>query len=243
MALDEAISVCVRKGHSPPTLRLYGWETPSASIGYFQRSGELDLSYCSEQGIDVVRRPTGGRGILHRSELTYSFCSPGGNGHFSGPLMESYWKIGMAFLRAFRALGLQAEASTRRISGRPRSPLCFSSHSYGEITVKGKKITGSAQRRWPDGFLQQGSIPFEINRTGLMRVFRGYDGTAGDSLAGLGELMPGLDPASLRRAVTGAFENEFDIAFNESGPGPDEDTLARDLLEARYLRAEWNFLR
>jgi lipoate-protein ligase A len=157
--------------------------------------------------------------------------------------MESYWKIGMAFLRAFRALGLQAEVSTRRSRGRPRSPLCFSSHSYGEITVNGKKIIGSAQRRWPDGFLQQGSIPLEIFRPGLMRVFRGDGRTGGDSMAGLRELMPGLNPASLRHAVTEAFEGEFGIAFKESGPGPCEDTLTRNLLESRYLRAEWNYFR
>lgn len=82
MALDEAIAVFVRRGRSCPALRLYGWETPSVSLGSFQKLDDIDEEYCSHENIPVVRRPTGGRAVLHGDELTYSFSSKN-EGRFS----------------------------------------------------------------------------------------------------------------------------------------------------------------
>jgi lipoate-protein ligase A len=73
MALDEAIATAVKRGNSPPTLRLYGWDRPSVSVGYFQNVCDIDSDYCIKKGIPIVRRPTGGRAILHDGEITYSF--------------------------------------------------------------------------------------------------------------------------------------------------------------------------
>lgn len=172
MAVDEAIAINVRGGDLPPTLRLYGWLGPSVSLGSFQKITDINLQYCIRNNIPVVRRPTGGRGILHDDELTYSFSSKN-EGEFSAGLLETYRKLSAAFQFALNKIGLNVTIKMRREAGRnlTRSPLCFQSTSYGEISFDGKKLIGSAQKRWSDGFLQQGSIPYSINYEKLTRVF------------------------------------------------------------------------
>src|SRR3972149_6488404 len=102
MALDEAIATTVRKGSSPPTLRLYGWNVPSVSIGYFQKVRDIDFDYCIEKSISIVRRPTVGRAILHNNEITYSLSLKSGDGNFSKGLLDSYRRISAAFVSALR---------------------------------------------------------------------------------------------------------------------------------------------
>ncbi len=178
MALDEAIAISVRNGKSPPVLRIYGWACPSVSLGSFQNIASIDLKYCSENNIAVVRRPTGGRGILHRDELTYSFCAQN-KGEFSGGLLETYWKLGSAFQSALKTAGLKVSIKTGRESSRnTRSALCFESTSFGELSFNGKKLIGSAQKRWNNGFLQQGSIPYSVDYEKLIAVFKQYSTTS-----------------------------------------------------------------
>lgn len=247
MAMDEALARCVMEGHAPPTLRLYGWEAPSASIGCFQRSGELDLDYCKAEGITVVRRPTGGRGILHGPygrELTYSFSAPHGEKRFRGRLRDDYERLAAAFTGALRALGLETETARGKSPVRPQSPLCFASTSYGEILAEGKKIIGSAQRRWPGGFLQQGSIPYVIERKSLTRVFRGSgDGALMERMAGLMELSPELKETDVKRTLREAFEETFGVRLVESPLLAGEEAVLTELLETKYLSPAWNFLR
>jgi lipoate-protein ligase A len=157
MALDEAIATSVRNCESPPTLRLYGWDRPSLSLGSFQKSSSVDLKYCRKNSIPVVRRPTGGRAILHGDELTYSFSARTDHVAFAKGLLESYRTISSAFNLAFRKIGLRVSSKDRRENGRvlTRNPLCFRSSSYGEILIENRKVVGSAQKRWKDGLLQQ----------------------------------------------------------------------------------------
>src|SRR5208337_3548714 len=112
-------------------------------------------------------------GILHGDELTYSF-SARNEGLFSQGLLDAYRKISTAFSLGLQRLGLSVKMKTRRERGNilERSPLCFQSTSYGELTVNGKKLIGSAQKRWADSFLQQGSIPYTIDHTALAAVFK-----------------------------------------------------------------------
>ena len=97
MAFDEAIAVTVRNGRAHPTLRLYGWDLPSVTIGYFQKIGDIDTAYCFRNNIPVIRRPTGGRAILHGNEITYSFSAKTRTGLFSKSLLDSYKTISRAF--------------------------------------------------------------------------------------------------------------------------------------------------
>jgi lipoate-protein ligase A len=238
MALDEAIAVYVRKGASPPTLRLYGWKLPSVSLGSFQKITDIDAEYCSDKNIPVVRRPTGGRGILHGDELTYGF-SARSEGEFSGGLLETYRKLSGAFYEALRLTGIHAAIKTERETGRnlTRSPLCFESTSYGELSFNNIKLIGSAQKRWKDGFLQQGSIPYSIDYEKLEAVF-GNNGQ-GKKLAGLKELLPIFEPQKFRESVKSSFEKIFGVNLVCSLPSLQELKLADSLSLEKYLNPGW----
>lgn len=242
MALDEAIAIAVINGSTPPTLRFYGWTVSSVSLGYFQRTDDVDLQFCQTNGIPIVRRPTGGRAILHGEELTYSL-SARNEGAFSVGLKETYSLIGSAFLKALMMLGLDVEIMQKRQKGNilTRSPLCFDSTSLGEISLRGVKLIGSAQRRWKEGFLQQGSIPFSIDLDKTKGVFRVMPDKP-IRLKGLSSFIQ-IDGGDMKRAILNAFEETFKIRFVLSHPSHEETLLAERLLLEKYLRPEWNLYR
>jgi len=243
MALDEAIALSVRKDDAPPTLRFYGWDRPSLSLGCFQKSADLDLAYCRRNSIPVVRRPTGGRAILHGDELTYSFSVRTDQAPFAKGLLESYRSISIAFSLAFRKIGLIVASKKQKEKGRvlARSPLCFQSSSYGEILIAGRKIVGSAQKRWKDGLLQQGSIPYAYDTETMRRVFD-LEGSLQDhdGMAALRYVMPDFDEARLKNTIIAAFGEVFGISLPASHPSPDESRLARELEGQKYRQESWN---
>ncbi|MGA9352036.1 MAG: hypothetical protein WBW48_25020, partial [Anaerolineae bacterium] len=103
MAIDEAILWAVAEGKSPPTLRFYGWEPPCLSIGFSQSmEGEVDVDKCLESGIGFVRRPTGGRAILHADELTYSVVAPQTEPRVAGGVIESYRRLSLGLIAGLR---------------------------------------------------------------------------------------------------------------------------------------------
>lgn len=245
MALDEAISVSVRSGASPTVLRLYAWNGSSVSLGAFQKICDINFDYCVRNNISVVRRPTGGRAILHGDDLTYSFSAKS-KGIFSEGLMESYRKIGSAFSRCFEFAGLSCSMKTEQERGNRlvRSPLCFASSSLGEISSRGIKIIGSAQKRWTDGFLQQGSIPFTIDHERLHSVFgksvSAYDRNSNyPILGGMRDLMPALDTAIFKEQIIAAFEETFSVTLADSQPSLQELGLARQLMRVKYQDSLW----
>lgn len=245
MALDEAVASCVGQGKSPPTLRLYGWERPSVSLGRFQKLIDLDEDFCSSGKIPVVRRPTGGRAVLHDRELTYSFSIRTDHPPFSGGLLQSYRAIGAAFTVALRRMGIDVEPRTRREKGAvlAGSPLCFLSSSYGEMLVGRRKLVGSAQKRWGDFLLQQGSIPYEIRTDMLRTVFGlGLSQALAGCMVGVSEILPDFDEVHLKRSVAKAFEDEFRVRLVQDGPSQEEVLLASRLEKEKYLRPEWNLL-
>jgi lipoate-protein ligase A len=243
MALDEAIARLTIGGGSPPTLRVYGWSLPSVTLGRFQRASDVDTALCSSEDIPVVRRPTGGRAILHGEELTYSFSAPTSGGIFAGDLFRSYSILGSAFLGAFRSLGLDAEASGRKkSSGVDRNPLCFSSTSFGEISLGGRKIIGSAQRRWPGGMLQQGTVPLDVPREMTSRIFlRAGDEVEG--LMGLREADRTISYDSLKEALAMGFRDSLGVILEDAIPSREEMRLAARLEEEKYRSRKWNHLR
>jgi len=247
MALDESIARLAIERKAPPALRVYGWSRPSVTLGRFQRAADVDSELCAARGIPVVRRPTGGRAILHGDELTYSFSSPANMGHMTEGLFRSYATLSRAFLLAFLSLGIEVKASGRKRGVRTdRSPLCFSSTSFGEITLEGRKIIGSAQRRWPGGMLQQGSIPLEPPRHDTAAVFfrtREHDANEAGSLMGLHEVDTSITYESLRQALSKGFQQSLGISLVETPPSAEEIETAAMLEETKYSQEEWNFIR
>lgn len=244
MALDEAISEYVRQKASPPTLRLYLWDRPSLSIGCFQKISEVDTGYCDTMGYPVVRRQTGGRAVLHASELTYSFSTAYNSNNFKGSLLDDYSVISHALLSALKSKGIDAEASfNRKRSNGRRHPACFRAVSFGEISVGGKKVIGSAQKRYKDGFIQHGSILFGCNAEELGRVL-GHEYK--DSLKAIGALKDycsGLSFDDLRTALKEAFERSLHVKLISDNPARTELALAKKLEQTKYSTREWNFSR
>lgn len=238
MALDEALALRAER----PVLRLYGWSKPSVSIGCFQKAEDLDLDYLARAGIPFVRRITGGRGILHGNELTYSFSAPA-TGVFSGGLRHSYALLAEAFDSALRRLGLGPETSRRRRpSGRGRSPLCFESASFGEIKLGGRKMVGSAQKRWPGRFMQQGSVPLAIDYEVLSSIFRTGSAEARRLMVGLIEADPSLRIENLKAALSASFEEVFGITLVASSVTSEEQALSDELVR-KYGSPGWNLNR
>jgi lipoyl(octanoyl) transferase len=158
MAVDESIMESVGLGQSPPTLRLYAWEPACLSLGYGQRVTDVDFSRTDHWGWDVVRRPTGGRAILHTDELTYSLSLPADDDLAAGTVVESYQRISGALVAGLVSLGASPQAD-KRAERVESGPVCFEAPSHYEITVSGRKLVGSAQLRRRGAVLQHGSLP------------------------------------------------------------------------------------
>ncbi len=162
MAVDEAILESVGNGQSLPTLRLYAWQPACLSLGYAQRCRDVDLDLLHRHGWDWVRRPTGGRAILHTDELTYSVIGPQSEPRLEGSVLESYRRLAQALVDALHRLKIPA-AINMELSpvshAESNGPVCFETPSSYEIVVNGKKLIGSAQARRKEGVLQHGSLP------------------------------------------------------------------------------------
>ena len=161
MAVDEAILESTVNGASLPTLRLYGWQPFALSLGRTQKFNEVDTSTLAANGWDIVRRPTGGKAILHADELTYSVCAAQDDPHVSGNVLESYRMLSQGLLKGLQLAGIQADSqpSGEKSMDRLTNPVCFQYPSDYEITFGGKKLIGSAQARLGNGVLQHGAIP------------------------------------------------------------------------------------
>ncbi len=243
MALDEAISEAVRRKLSPPTLRLYEWSRPSLSIGYFQRTSDIDVGYCRKMGYPVVRRLTGGRAVLHDSELTYSFAASADFTVFRGSLREDYMSISRALVLMLRLNGIDAEASfERRGNAGRRSPACFRALSYGEITARGRKIIGSAQRRYPDGFMQHGSVLLSFDARQLCNV-TGHDEEDFRGIGALRDYAPGISINDLKNSFKEAFGKELGVKMISDDPAEFEMDTAKELEKNKYSSGRWNFRR
>jgi lipoate-protein ligase A len=170
MAVDEFLFRSL--GDDPQTyIRFYTWERPTASLGYSQNIRKVvDVEYCKKNGIDIVRRMTGGKLVLHHKEVTYSLCSSDSQ-RFTSTLMDSYRLISEALMRGFMKMGLKPLLADAPPDSYVRGNLpCFSYPARDEIEVQGKKIVGSAQKRTGSKFIQHGSIPLEEDERLLKSV-------------------------------------------------------------------------
>ena len=179
MALDEALLDWHSEGKIPPTLRFYGWNPPTLSLGYFQKiHQEINLKKVEEHGLGLVRRMTGGRAVLHDQELTYNVVVSEHYPNIPKTVTEAYRFISQGILEGFRELGLDAYFSVPESKEdkdqlkNPRSAICFDAPSWYELVVEGRKVAGSAQTRQKGVILQHGSILLELDENKLFDVFQ-----------------------------------------------------------------------
>ncbi len=252
MALDEAILDTTAQGINPPTLRLYSWDPGCLSLGYAQPYSDVNPETLKQYRWDLVRRPTGGRAILHIDELTYSVCGPQDDPVLTGGVLESYRRLAQALLMVLHALGLPAEAHETYIHNENQSksePVCFEVPSNYEITVNGKKLLGSAQARRNGGVLQHGSLPLfgDINR--INQVLKYPDQAA--QLAATNRLR---DRACTVQDILGrticweeaagafiqGFQEALGIHLTHAEPTQQELERAKDLAQNKYATPSWN---
>jgi len=157
MQKDEDLLKVHRPGDAP-ILRFYRWAPPAVSFGYHQNANDFDQITISQHGYGLVRRPTGGRAILHADELTYAVVGSSPSDLFGFTLHEAYMTINRSLLMFLGQLGIQADISAGESREAMRDLVCFQSAGQHEISVGGKKLIGSAQRRTRGVFLQHGSI-------------------------------------------------------------------------------------
>ncbi|RDI92434.1 biotin/lipoate A/B protein ligase [Thermosipho africanus Ob7] len=166
--LNMAIDYVLGKSQSS-YFRLYTWKNPTLSLGKNQSVDVVNTTYLKENGIDCVKRPTGGRAVLHSKELTYSFIIPNTDPLFRLSVLKLYKEISTIIVEALNNIGIPAEIVSH--SSRGNTQLCFDAPSWYEIVLNGKKIIGSAQMRTKSFVLQHGSIVLKTT-TGIEKCFK-----------------------------------------------------------------------
>jgi len=251
MALDEALLEAVACKQSPPTLRLYAWDPPCLSLGYAQSKNEVNHQALTEYGWDLVRRPTGGRAILHTDEITYSITVPGDDLHVAGKVIETYQRFSRALLLTLKILGVPATAEKEYqipVDLIPNGPVCFETPSHYEITVSGKKLIGSAQSRRYGGVLQHGSLPLygDLTRITLGLEFKSEAeceqaarrlsnrATTVENVLGLR-----VTWAEAAEAFKQGFEKALNLELTQAEPTQAELTRAGKLINEKYNFPGW----
>ncbi len=163
MAFDEAILDYVVEEEPEAAvgwLRLYGWEKPTVSFGRFQRpKREVDLEKARELGMDLVKRPTGGKALVHDDEVTYCVILPAKSPLAKCSIAESHRRLADGLARALKSFGLDVSVGKPESSGKRGATVpCFAEHLAESVLIDNKKVAGSAQFRRKGGVLQHGSI-------------------------------------------------------------------------------------
>ena len=251
MAIDEAIIRESQRENCFPTLRFYSWEKPSVSLGYFQNIGdEVNIQFCQNKGIPIVRRPTGGKAVLHESDLTYSVVAREDNPLFPSGLLGTYQIISQCIATGLAKLGIRADMFKEgREKGTPElDALCFSMPSQYELLVNGKKICGSAQMRKKGVFLQHGSLlmDFDPHRSCLaisknIKSISKEEEKLKKTVTSIHENMSRkTDHIEVCHALASGFEESLGIRLIEGTLTPGEERIKDELLQHKYSNTLWN---
>lgn len=246
MAVDDAIVAAVGRGDSLPTLRFYRWEPPCLSLGRGQPATDADLAACERAGYTYVRRPTGGRAILHKDELTYSVALPLSDPRAAGDIVESYRRLSEGLAEGLRALGVPVE---RAAPGKAAdtTPACFETLTGYEIIVGGRKLLGSAQFRTRTALLQHGSLPLHgdvsaivdllnlthAERHALRQRLRAGAITLEQALA------QRVSFSEVAQALCHGFSRTLNVRLVQGTLSPQELDLAQRLQRDKYADIRW----
>jgi lipoate---protein ligase len=228
MAIDEAIMETIRAGMSLPTIRFYGWTPSAISIGFFQGlMNEVNLEACQQQGIDVVRRLTGGGAVYHDSdgEVTYSILGP--VEIFPPKILDSYRIICSDILYALQLMGIQA-----------------SFEPINDLIVDGKKISGNAQTRRSGVLLQHGTILYKVDVEKMFSLLNVSKEKISDKLiSSVKKRVTSIGAYSsapiqdLIDAMEKGFSRDREIIFGDYTPA--ELNRARQLADEKYSTNSW----
>jgi lipoate-protein ligase A len=239
MAIDEAILTARIEGHVKDTLRFFRWKPSAVSIGKFQEvQNEVQLENCKQRGIDVVRRITGGGTVYHDAddEMTYSVVASKENLK-ADDIADVYERIYTGLTRALGILGVTGDFNEGSAKACPN------------LTVKGRKISGSAQCHKRGVVLQHGTILANVNLEKMFTYLRvpwaescmQVVSVARRKLTSLyDELGRNVSPAELIRALREGFEQALDIRIVSGELSPHERELAERLCEQKYATVDWN---
>jgi len=248
MAIDDFLA---REANlDAPVLRFYHWQPYAISLGYNQRPEDIDFEKCRANNIDVVRRPTGGRAVLHAEEVTYAvIIPPKASEWYQLPIKQLYRVIGGALLKGLSYLGIDAgfeEKTSGNVSYAARTKAaipCFSASAQYEILVGGKKLIGSAQRRFDAGILQHGSILTGLYHLKLPYFLKLTDSNEEQKIVDYLKKKTTTISESLNRQVlypevvrafTRGFCEQLQISFRNKTLTPEEFTLIH-LNRIKYL--------
>jgi len=244
MALDDALLHAVAAGHSVPLLRLYRWRPATLTIGYAQNiDAGIDVAACRAAGIDVVRRPTGGRAVLHDQEVTYAVIAPLG-AMFGTSVSDNYRVIADVLQGVLRDFGLPAMLVPGKARGQQGRAVCFTAPAQHELLIDGCKVAGCAQKRRGSAFLQHGSLPLELNLAVLQRLLPAVAGEDRQSrLQNVGWLnryaeQP-LTVDDVEAALIAGFASKLGINFQDSVPSAVETEMAERLCRDWYANQAW----
>jgi lipoate-protein ligase A len=238
MAVDEAMLEAHAAGETPPTLRVYGWQPPAVSLGRFQRADSaVDLEACRALGIAVVRRPTGGRAILHTGEeVTFALVISAKRLGTAG-VMDAYRSLAGGIVAALRLLGLEARLVARGAPSSPatiQDPACFAVKARCDLVVGSAKLVGSAQVQRHGVILQQNSLPLQLPLRLWAAVFR-RSGEAPEA-AGLWEAAGRkVGHGEVARALREGFASAFGVALVDGMLTDGELARAREAAAAAAI--------
>lgn len=203
--LYEAIKLQLKE----PILRVYGWKPKCVSLGRNQKPESINYKYCTENNIDIVKRPTGGRGLLHDDELTYSFICPIDFLENGSSIITSYKEISSAIIRGFNYLNIELELGGKKAD--TAHDYCMLLSTGADLCYKGKKLIGSAQYRTQNYLLQHGSILFSYNKSLLKNIFSEQINSS--VLTCMQEINPNLTRKDITEVLKKGFCDYFSISF------------------------------
>ncbi|MHA2025143.1 MAG: lipoate--protein ligase family protein [Candidatus Thorarchaeota archaeon] len=238
MAIDEAIMLSMKEGNSPPTLRLYRWNPSAVSIGTFQSMlDEVDVEFCKKNGIDAIRRITGGGAVFHdfEGEVTYSIIMPKGHRLAPNDILESYGLLCSGIVKALEHLGIEGEFKP-----------------INDVNVGGKKVSGNAMTRRHGCVLQHGTTLLDLDVALMFTILKVPQEKISDKMisdvkervTSIRDLLErDVQISELRDALIHGFSEALGIKLMKGGLSGEEQNSVTRLTQEKYVSKDWNFSR
>ena len=238
MAIDEAIMISMKEGNSRPTLRLYRWNPSAVSIGTFQSMlDEVDVEFCKKNGIDSIRRMTGGGAVFHdyEGEVTYSIIIPKGHRLVPNDILESYELLCSGIVKALEHLGIEGEFKP-----------------INDVNVGGKKVSGNAMTRRHGCVLQHGTtlldldvtLMFTILKVPLEKISDKMISDVKERVTSIRDLLDrDVQISELQDALKHGFSKALGIKLVTGSLSEEEQNSVTELAKEKYSTNDWNFSR